>query len=77
MRVAQGRGSWASRATGPEDAREGSEMDDMMLQSLRLSADLIVATIEQEQIGSEKATELMALWHSIRKVTGYPQHHGL
>jgi|1185.fasta_scaffold08255_4 hypothetical protein len=52
-------------------------MDDMMLQSLRLSADLIVATIEQEQIGSEKATELMALWHSIRKVTGYPQHHGL
>jgi hypothetical protein len=52
-------------------------MDDMMMQSLRLSRDLIMATIEENEVTTEAQMKLMGLWHQISKVIGYPEHEGL
>jgi hypothetical protein len=52
-------------------------MDETMRKSLEVSADLILATLEDQTITREHQMKLMGLWHGIRKVIGYPTHYGL
>jgi hypothetical protein len=52
-------------------------MDQIMMQSLAVSRDLITATLEDQTITKEHQMKLMALYHQISQVIGYPTHYGL
>jgi hypothetical protein len=52
-------------------------MDDIMRASLAVSRDLITVTLNDTSIMTEEVHKLMALYHQISKVIGYPEHYGL
>jgi hypothetical protein len=45
-------------------------------QALELAANLLVKDMEEAQYSPE-SHKLMALWHDIRKIIGYPPNYGL